>query len=50
VVVHRLAASQVALTIEADTLRQYMAKLPPELQGRIETTLRSLWASGELDM
>jgi hypothetical protein len=27
-----------------------MAKLPPELQGRIETTFRSLWASGELDL
>jgi hypothetical protein len=50
VVVHRLAASQAALTIEADTLRQYMPKLPPELQARIETSLRSLWASGELDL
>ena len=50
VVVHRVAASQAALTIEADTLRQYLTKLPPELQGRIETSLRSLWASGELDL
>jgi hypothetical protein len=50
VVVHRLAASQAALTIEPDTLRQYLAKLPLDLQGRIETSFRSLWASGELDL
>jgi hypothetical protein len=50
VVVHRLAASQAALTIEAKTLRQHLPKLPPELQGRIETSLRSLWASGELEL
>jgi hypothetical protein len=50
VVVHRLVASQAALTIDADTLRQYLTKLPPELQGRIETSLRSLWASGGVDL
>jgi hypothetical protein len=46
VVVHRLAARQMALTIEADTLRQYVAKLPLELQGRIETSLGALDVSG----
>lgn len=46
IVVHRLAARQAALTIEADTLRQYVAKLPPELQGRIETSLGALDVSG----
>ena len=50
VVVHRLVASQAALTIEPATLRQHLTKLPPELQGRIETSFRSLWASGELDL
>src|SRR5262249_34353959 len=50
VVVHRLAARQAALTLAADTLRQYVAGLPPELQGRIEASLGSLWASGELDL
>ena len=39
VVVHRLATRQATFTIEADTLRQYIAKLPPELQGRIEAPL-----------
>jgi hypothetical protein len=46
VVVHRLAARQATLTIEAETLRQYVAKLPPELQGRIETSLGALDVSG----
>jgi hypothetical protein len=50
VVVHRLAADQAALTIEADTLRQYLTKLPVQLQGRIETSIRSLRASGEFDL
>jgi hypothetical protein len=46
IVVHRLAARQAALTIEAETFRQYVAKLPPELQGRIETRLGALDVSG----
>jgi Dicarboxylate transport len=46
IVVHRLAARQATLTIEAETLRQYVAKLPPELQGRIETSLGALDVSG----
>ncbi|HEV8717108.1 MAG TPA: hypothetical protein VGX03_30345 [Candidatus Binatia bacterium] len=50
VVVHRLAARRAALTLAIDTLRQYVAKLPPELQGRLETNLGTLWASGELDL
>jgi hypothetical protein len=46
IVVHRLAARQATLTIEAEILRQYVAKLPPELQGRIETSLGALDVSG----
>jgi hypothetical protein len=49
VVLHRLAARQAALTIDADLLRQYVPELPPELEGRIETGVGNLWASGELD-
>ncbi len=46
IVVHRLAARQAAVTIEAETLRQYVAKLPPKLQGRLETSLGALDVSG----
>ncbi len=46
IVVHRLAARQAAVTIEAETLRQYVAKLPPQLQGRLETSLGALDVSG----
>ncbi|HSF32494.1 MAG TPA: YdbH domain-containing protein [Candidatus Tectomicrobia bacterium] len=50
IVLHRLAARRVALTLEADTLGQYMTNLPPELQTRTETSLGNVWASGELDL
>jgi hypothetical protein len=49
VVMHRLAASQADITIEADCLRQFVAALPREVQGSIETSVANLWASGELD-
>ncbi len=49
IVVHRLAASQANITIEADSLRQFVAALPREVQGGIETSVANLWASGELD-
>jgi len=49
VVVHRLATSQADITIEADSLRQFVAVLPREVQGSIETSVANLWASGELD-
>jgi hypothetical protein len=49
VIVHRLAASQADITIEADSLRQFVAALPREVQGSIETSVTNLWASGELD-
>jgi hypothetical protein len=49
VVVHRLAASQANITIEADSLRQFVAALPREVQGSIETSVANLWASGEVD-
>ena len=48
-IVHRLAASQADITIEADSLRQFVAALPREVQGSIETSVTNLWASGELD-
>src|SRR6266568_469184 len=46
VVVHRLAARQAALTIEADALRRYATKLPADLHGPIETSLGALDMSG----
>jgi hypothetical protein len=49
VIVHRLATSQADITIEADSLRQFVAALPREVQGSIETGVANLWASGELD-
>jgi hypothetical protein len=49
VVMHRLATSQADITIEADSLRQFVAALPREVQGSIETSVANLWASGELD-
>src|SRR6266478_1155411 len=49
VVMHRLAVSQADITIEADSLRQFVAALPREVQGSIETSVANLWASGELD-
>jgi dicarboxylate transporter DctA-like protein len=49
VIVHRLATSQADITIEADRLRQFVAALPREVQGSIETGVANLWASGELD-
>ena len=48
--VYRLAARQAAFTIESNILRQYMVKLPAELEGPIETSLGSLWASGESEL
>ncbi|HEX9868372.1 MAG TPA: hypothetical protein VGC99_07205 [Candidatus Tectomicrobia bacterium] len=46
VVVHRLAASQAALTIEADLLRHYTTTLPADLHGPIEVDLGALEVSG----
>jgi hypothetical protein len=46
VVVHRLAASQAALTIEADILRQSTTMLPAGLHGPIEIDLGALDVSG----
>jgi hypothetical protein len=46
VVVHRLAASQAALTIEADSLRRSTTKLPADLHGPIEIDLGALDVSG----
>jgi len=48
-VVYRLVARHAALMIEADTLRRYVAKLPAELQGHIETSLGNLWVAGEVN-
>jgi hypothetical protein len=46
VVVHRLAARQAVLAIEADILRQYTAKLPANLHGSIAIDVGALDASG----
>jgi hypothetical protein len=48
-VVYRLVARHAALMIEADILRRYVTKLPPELQGHIETSLGNLWVTGEVN-
>ena len=46
VVVHRLVASQAALTIEADILRRYTTTLPTDLHGPIAVDLGALDVSG----
>jgi hypothetical protein len=50
VVVHRLAARQAALMIQADTLLQCWTALPHKIQAHIETKSRSLSASAEVDL
>jgi|GEM_PF-6784136 len=47
-VVYRLVVRRGALMIETDTFRRYVAKLPAELQGHIETSLENLWVAGEV--
>ena len=49
-VIHRLAAAHAALTLDADTLRTFVTKLPPEMHGLIETSLGNLSASGTMDL
>jgi hypothetical protein len=49
-VIHRLAAAHAALTLDADTLRTFVATLPPEVHGQIETSLGNLSASGTVDL
>ena len=46
---YRLAIRHGALMVEAATLRRYVAKLPAELQGNIETSLENLWVAGEIN-
>jgi hypothetical protein len=50
VTIERLQARDAKASIEVDTVRHYVTKLPPELQGRIETSLGNLFASGKLDL
>ena len=50
VTIERLQAKDAKASIEVDTVRHYVATLPPELQGRIETSLGNLFASGKLDL
>jgi hypothetical protein len=50
VVIHRLAAAHAALTLDADTLRAFVATFPPEIHGRVETGLKNLSASGTVDL
>ncbi len=47
-VAYRLVVRHGALMIEAATLRRYVAALPAELQGNIETSLEHLWIAGEV--
>jgi len=50
VVIHRLAAAHAALTLYAVTLRTFVATLPLEMRGKIETRLGNLSASGTVDL
>jgi len=45
---HRLSTRDAALTIDAEMLREYVPAVPAELEGRIETGVANLWASGTL--
>jgi hypothetical protein len=48
VIVHRLAARQVSLSIEADALRRYAPKLPADFRGLITASLGALDVSGQV--
>jgi hypothetical protein len=50
ITIERLQARNAKASIEVDTVRHYVATLPRELQGRIETSLGNLFASGKLDL
>ncbi len=50
VVLRSLAARRGSLAIETEAIRQFVAKLPPELKGRIDAGIANLSASGELDI
>ena len=50
VLLRSLTAQHGALAIEADALREFVAKLPREMKGRIDASIASLSASGELDI
>lgn len=49
VTMRRLEASKAVVLIASDTLRHFVAKLPPELHGDVEASLGKLSASGELN-
>jgi hypothetical protein len=46
----RFAVTRGSLAIDADAIRQFVAKFPAELKGRIEASIPSLSASGEIDL
>jgi hypothetical protein len=50
VLLRSLAARRGSLAVEADAIRQFVTKLPPELKGRIDAGIASVSASGELDI
>jgi hypothetical protein len=50
VVIHRLSAAHAALTLDANTLRAFIATLPSEIHGQIETRLENLSALGTVDL
>jgi hypothetical protein len=45
----RLAAHSASASVDASTLRRYVAILPPEVQGRLESSVGSFAASGKLE-
>ena len=50
VMLRSLSARRGSLAVEADAIRHFVAKLPPEMSGRIEASVANLSASGELDI
>ena len=50
VVIRSLTTRHGSLAIEPDALREFVAKLPREMNGRIDASIASLSASGELNI
>ena len=48
--IHRLIATDAAITLDASTVRHFVTILPPEVQGRIEARLAKLSATGTIDL
>lgn len=50
VLIRSLTARRGSLAVEADAIRQFVTALPQELKGRIDASIASLSASGELEI